>query len=554
MKRLSHTLTAALLLVSLSLFAQKKDDPIGRIKDEGMNRSQVMTTLSYLTDVLGPRLTGTPAMKKANEWTKDQLTKYGLQNARLEQWGPFGRGWTLTSFSAEMVSPQYRPLEAFPKAWSPNVDLKEAEVVWVNAKTAEDLQKYKGQLKGKVVLNGPMREVKPHFEPEATRRTEKEMLDMADALGPEEKHSHEPPQSPYASSRTKKALAFSMTRAKFYQEEGVALILDPSRAGDGGNIFVQQATVAMNVDTTSLETLRAKPWDKSAPPVTPQLAVGVEQFNRMARMVEKGEPVKMNVQLATQFHSEDLNAYNTIAEIPGTDKKEEVVMIGAHLDSWHGGTGATDNAAGVAVVMEAVRIIKSLNLQPRRTIRVALWSGEEQGLLGSRAYVKQHFGETIKEAKKDATKTTAKTTIKPEWHKLVAYYNLDNGAGKIRGVYMQGNEGVRPIFRPWLAPFRDLGATTLTLNNTGGTDHMAFDEVGLPGFQFIQDELEYSTRTHHSTQDVFDRAPEGDMKQAATVMAAFTYQTAMRDQMLPRKPIQIVKPGKKGPDDKVTGM
>jgi Zn-dependent M28 family amino/carboxypeptidase len=284
--------------------------------------------------------------------------------------------------------------------------------------------------------------------------------------------------------------------------------------------------------------------------------LAIEHYNRILRMLQAGEPVKMAVDLAVEFHDEDLMGYNTIAEIPGTDLKDEIVMLGGHMDSWHSGTGATDNAAGVAVAMEAVRIIQALGLKPRRTIRVALWSGEEQGLLGSRAYVAQHFGSMQNPATSAAPATGGANTAgngagngnaastrngpmlvkKPDYDKLSAYFNLDNGTGKIRGVYLQGNEAVRPIFRQWLAPFREMGATTLTIANTGGTDHLPFDAIGLPGFQFIQDEIEYSSRTHHSNQDVFDRIQADDMKQASTIMAAFVYQTAMLDQKLPRKP------------------
>jgi Zn-dependent M28 family amino/carboxypeptidase len=267
-------------------------------------------------------------------------------------------------------------------------------------------------------------------------------------------------------------------------------------------------------------------------------------------MLKANAPVTMAVNLEVQFHDEDLMGYNTVAEIPGTDLKDEVVMLGGHLDSWHGGTGATDNAAGVAVAMEAARIIQALGLKPRRTIRVALWSGEEQGLFGSRAYVREHFGEIATPtpqptplgaaeggpAAQPTPTPQGRLVTKPEYEKLSGYFNLDNGTGRIRGVYLQGNEGVRPIFRQWLQPFADLGAQTLSIANTGGTDHVPFDAVGLPGFQFIQDQIEYSTRTHHSTQDLYDRIQANDMKQAATVMAAFVYQTAMRDGKLPRKP------------------
>ena len=547
------TLSALLLPAVLPAQTNTAADPIGKIKDEGMNRSQVMATLSHLTDVIGPRLTGTPALKKANEWTRDELTKFGLSNAHLEPWGPFGRGWTLQSFTAEMSEPQVRPLEAFPKAWSPNVDVKNAEVVWVNAKAVADLQKYKGQLRGKVVMSDPLAEVNPHFKPEAERVEDSVLAKKAAAKTSDGGNYGMPTQTPDGQARLRRRMqtaAFGAARARFFMDEGVALILDASRAGDGGNIFVQQASVPATVDTSSVEAFRAsyaknvKPWDKSAPVIIPQLAVAVEQYNRLARMIEKGEKPKVSIHLAVQYHAEDMNAYNTIAELPGTDKKDQVVMLGGHLDSWHGGTGATDNACGVAVCMEAVRILKACGLQPRRTIRVALWTGEEQGLYGSEAYVKQHFGDAdTAKAYKDAK--PKRVITKPEWAKLDAYYNLDNGAGKIRGIYLQGNEAARPIFQPWLAPFKDMGAATVTLENTGGTDHLSFDDIGLPGFQFIQDDLEYFSRTHHSTQDVFDRAPTADMKQASILMAAFIYNTAMRDEPIPRKPVTAVKAGRK---------
>jgi Zn-dependent M28 family amino/carboxypeptidase len=286
---------------------------------------------------------------------------------------------------------------------------------------------------------------------------------------------------------------------------------------------------------------RVHPYDKNAPKIVPQIVLAVEHYNRLVRMIQAGEKVQMKVSLATEFNDKDLMAYNTAAEIPGGDKADELVMIGGHMDSWHSGTGATDNGAGVAVAMEAVRILQALNLKPRRTIRVALWSGEEQGLLGSQAYVAQHFGkidesEEASFARMIGSGGAAKNfTRGAEYDKLSAYYNLDNGTGKIRGVYLQGNEAVRNLFRQWLAPFRDMGATTLSISNTGGTDHLSFDAIGLPGFQFIQDQVEYDTRTHHSNQDVFDRIQGDDLKQAATIMAAFLYNTAMQDEKLPRK-------------------
>ena len=556
-------LCALLLFTNLPARAQTPtptpdpNDPVQRIREEGLNRSQVMQTLNQLTNVIGPRLTGSPGMRRANEWTRDRLTSWGLVNAKLEPWGAFGRGWVLKRFSADVVGPQTFPLNAYPKAWSPSTaGPLTAEVVYVDAKDEQGLQKFKGQLRGRVVLNGAVRDPAAHFDPEGTRRTEKDLLDLANAPDP----STQAPR-PRSTNEMRSATRFNSAKLNFYQEEGAALVIDPSR-GDGGNIFVQQAQVPqpLPTDPKALQALldrapdaprQARAWEKTAPKFAPQVALSVEHYNRLARMLEAGERVRVSINLDAQFIDEDPTAYNTVAEIPGTDLKDEVVMLGGHLDSWHGGTGATDNAAGVAVAMEAVRILKALNLQPRRTIRIALWSGEEQGLLGSRAYVEQHFGklETPRPTPQPTPPGAAegqpvprpapqpgRLTTKPEYEKLSAYYNLDNGTGRIRGVYMQGNEAVRPYFRRWLAPFADLGAQTLTLSNTGSTDHVPFDSIGLPGFQFIQDAVEYNTRTHHSTQDTYERIQADDVKQAAVIMAAFVYQTAMLDEKLPRKP------------------
>jgi carboxypeptidase Q len=536
--------------------AADANDPIARMKDEGMNRSQVMQTLSYLSDVIGPRLTASPNARRANEWTRDQLTKWGLQNAHLEAWGPFGRGWSLRRFSAQVVEPQAIPLIAYPKAWSTGItEPLTAEVVYVDAKDETELQKFKGQLRGKIVLTGPMREVAAHFDAQGTRRDEKNLLGLADA----------PEPRPGAGGRNfnlspaqRAAFAFGTTKLRFFKDEGAAVLVDPSR-GDGGTIFVQSASTVPSAnapDTSAGGFPRGTPpYDKSKPEIIPQLVLSIEQYNRLARMIQAGEKVKMTVDLAVQWYDADMMGYNTIAEIPGTDLKDEIVMLGGHMDSWHSGTGATDNGAGVAVGMEAVRIIQALGLKPRRTIRIALWTGEEQGLLGSRAYVAEHFGKfdsptmsgggsgagngngTNGNATGDSSTTAPKLVTMPEYERFSSYFNLDNGTGKVRGVYLQGNESVRALFRQWLTPFRDMGASTLSISNTGGTDHLSFDAIGLPGFQFIQDEIEYDTRTHHSNQDVFDRIQGDDMKQAATIMAAFVYNAAMLDKKLPRKPV-----------------
>ena len=535
--------------------AKHPNDPIERIKDEAMNRSQVMKTLSYLTDVIGPRLTASPGMKRANEWTRDEMMKWGLHNAHLEAWGPFGRGWSLKRFSAQVIEPQGIPLIAYPKAWSPATNgIVTAEAVYLNAKNEADLAKFKGKLKGTIVLTSPVREVKARFEALSSRRDEKDLLGLADAPEPswaQHRFQFTPEQ--------RAGLQFISKKYQFLHEEGAAVLVDPSRIGDGGTIFVQSATVPQPTPAAPFDpnSRSIAPYDKSAPKITPQLVLAVEHYNRIIRMLEAGEKVKMAVDLGVEWQDVDPMGYNTIAEIPGTDLKDEIVMLGGHMDSWHAGTGATDNGAGVAVGMEAVRIIQALGLNPRRTIRIALWSGEEQGLLGSRAYVAEHFGKLETPAAPAASagngngngaassKAAPVLVKKPDYEKLSVYFNLDNGTGKIRGVYLQGNEAVRSLFRQWLMPFRDRpedkkapvwGAATLSISNTGGTDHLAFDAIGLPGFQFIQDEIEYDTRTHHSNQDVFDRIQADDLMQAATIMAAFVYNAAMIDEKLPRKP------------------
>ena len=522
-------------------------EAIDKIRDEGMNRSQVMNTLSYLTDVIGGRLTNSPGMKRANEWTRDEMKKYGLQNAKLEAWGPWGRGWSLKSFSAQVVQPQSIPVIAFPKAWSPSTKgAVTAEVVYFNAEKEEDFAKYKGKLAGKIVLVSPTRELKADFTGMGTRRSDEELAKLAaepnpmDAPRPPQGQPGQPQMSPPQMERVQRFIN-SLKRSNFVLQEGAAVIVDNSFEGSGGTVFVSGANVAQEIPANPADLFnrrgnRLSAWDKAAEAkMLPQMTMATEDYNRLIRMIKQGVKPMMTVEIAAQYHDEDLMGYNTVAEIPGTDPalKEEIVMLGGHLDSWHGATGATDNAAGCAVAMEAVRILMASGLKPRRTIRVALWSGEEQGLNGSREYVKQQFGEM-----KRAEGQPPELVKTANYDKLSAYYNLDNGTGKIRGVYMQGNSAAAPIFKTWLEPFGDLGAKTITLSNTGGTDHLSFDGIGLPGFQFIQDEIEYDARTHHSNQDNFDRIQADDMKQAATVMAAFVYQTAMMDEKIPRKPMR----------------
>jgi carboxypeptidase Q len=566
-RQFAATILLFALLVPYTAFSQQAgvevqqpaaNDPIARIKDEGMNRSQVMQTLSYLSDVIGPRLTASPGMKRANNWTRETLEKWGMQNAHLEAWGPFGRGWSLKRFSAQVVDPLDIPLIAYPKAWSPATKgAITGDVVYLDAKTEPDLEKYKGKLKGAIVLTQAPRELKARFAPLGTRQDEKSLLALADAIPPGGGRGAGGGGGGGGFRMTpeqRATLNFNTRKLMFAQEEGAAVLVDGSRAGDGGTIFVQQATVPTMIPEVQPATPapRVNAYDKVAPKILPQIVLANEHYNRIVRMLQAGENVKMEVNIGVEWQDADLMGYNTVAEIPGSDPqlKDEIVMLGGHMDSWHAGTGATDNGAGVAVAMEAMRIIQTLGLKPKRTIRIGLWTGEEEGLLGSAAYVKQHFG-TLEPGNSGVVPpgtsnsqpaAPSKLTTLPEYDKFDAYFNLDNGTGKIRGVYMQGNEAVRPIFRQWLSAFRDRpnenvwGANTLSISNTGGTDHLSFDRIGLPGFQFIQDEIEYDTRTHHSNMDVFDRIQADDMKQAATIMAAFVYQTAMRDEKIPRKP------------------
>lgn len=504
-----------------------------KIREEGMERSRVMDTLSWLTDVIGYRLTGSPNMKKANEWTKNKLAEWGLENAHVESWGQFGRGWSFDKVSVHVLEPTPFPVIAYPEAWTPGTNGPvTGEVILAEIRSEADFDKYRGKLKGKVVMTDPARELKALFKAPGARFTDEDLLKLAT----DEPAGGGRQYSPELIRTMREQMALAPKIAAFMRDEGVAALIKGSRAGDGGTVFVQSA--------------RGVSRDKNAPPALPSVVLAGEHYNRIARILQKGVPVRMELDVKAQFYDQDLLGYNTIAEIPGTDKKDELVMLGGHMDSWHGGTGATDNAAGVSVAMEAVRILKALGIKPRRTIRIALWSGEEQGLYGSRGYVAQHFAERqVSQAQREQQQRDpvagmigmanpqGPLATKPEYEKFSAYFNLDNGTGKIRGVYLQGNEAVRPIFRQWLAPFRDLGAATLTIQNTSGTDHLSFDAVGLPGFQFIQDPVEYDTRTHHSNMDVYDRIQADDMKQAAVVMAAFIYNAAMRDDKLPRKTV-----------------
>jgi carboxypeptidase Q len=520
---------------------------VGRIKTEAFDNSQVMDTLWYLTDQYGPRLTASPEFQQAADWTVKRLQSYGISNVHLEKWGPFGRSWSVKEYSVEMMEPRYALLVAAPLAWSDNTHgRKEGEIlltpygsgrrVYDPKKGEEELDKYiaewKGKLKGRIILLSPARPVEPATAVLFERDTDKSLSEMAVAPDPSAKppvdiKSLKFPDDPQELRRYFASLPSTVTeelfkrrqvlnnrRAKFFKDEGVVAILNSDQRAHDSLLFAEAAG--------SYETK-----DALAPPT---FVVTQEQYNRMVRLVDKKVPVKVRVNMEAEISKDNKDGQNIVGEIPGGAKKDEIIMIGGHFDSWHTGTGATDNGAGSAVMIEAMRILKTLNLKLDRTVRIALWSGEEEGLLGSKAYVKEHFGDP------DTMKLT-------EAHaKLSGYFNLDNGSGKIRGVYLQGNDAMRPLFEQWLAPFRDQGVSTITIRNTGGTDHLSFAAVGLPGFQFIQDSLDYSTLTHHSDMDTYDHLQGADLMQAAAVIASVVYDAANRPEMLPRRELPKPQP------------
>jgi carboxypeptidase Q len=543
-----YLIVAALLIAPL--LAQDRPDlaVVSRIKAEAFENSQVMETLEYLTDVYGPRLTASPEFRQAADWAVKRLQSYGLENVRLEKWGPFGRSWSLKQSALEMVEPRYAAMDAAALAWSDRTNGPvSGEVVLapfgngrqsLDPKRIEaDLNRYmmqwKGKLKGKIVLLTGAREMAPESEPFFSRYTDKELADLALAPTPREKApvdlgNLQFPTDPAEERRFAQSLPASVRdqfaeerqklqakRAQFLRDEGALAVVNTSDASRDGLVFAQAAGSYDMKDGLAL----------------PTFVVSREQYNRILRLLEKKVPVKLRATLEMQTSSANEDSYNVTGEIPGGAKRDELVMVGAHLDSWHSGTGATDNAAGSAVMVEVVRILKALHLRLDRTVRIALWSGEEEGLLGSKAYVKEHFGDPATMKLTDAHA------------KFSGYFNLDNGSGKIRGVYLQGNDAMRPIFEQWLAPFRDQGVTTVSIRNTGGTDHLSFDAVGLPGFQFIQDPLAYETVTHHSNMDTVDHVSAPDLMQAAAVIASVVYDAANRAELLPRK--ELPKPAPK---------
>ncbi len=497
-------------------FAVAQGDAISKIKTEGLNNSKVMDLAFHLTDVAGPRLTNSPGYFRAANWAKDELTKMGMVNAALEPWGDFGIGWQQTRCYLAMTAPYYSPIVAIPRAWTggtPGKKIMSSEVIMINVKDSAQLyQEYAGKIKGKIVMLYAADTLHPSFTPDGQRYADSTLEKMANAKPDVPRAGGQRNFTPNEAVRQRQALVRQV--GDFYKNEKPALVLSLNPRGNDGTVFVQ------NGGSYAKDAVNEYGW----------VMLSSDDYLRIQRLVMSGQKVEMEADVKTKFYDNDIKGYNVIAEIPGTDPamKDEIVMLGGHLDSWHGATGATDNAAGSAVMMEVMRILKATGIQPKRTIRIALWSGEEEGLFGSRGYVKNHFADPVD------------MVLKPEHSKVSAYYNLDNGTGKIRGIYLQGNAEAGPIFKKWLEPFHDLGATTVTISNTGGTDHQSFDAVGIPGFQFIQDAIEYDTRTHHTNMDTYDHLIPEDLKQAATIIASFVYNTAQRDEKIPRK--ELPKP------------
>ena len=534
---------ALLLVLALPGFAQDLS-VVNRIKAEAFDRSKVMETLRQLTDVHGPRLTGSPGFEDAAKWAMGELNGYGLQKVHTEKWGPFGRAWTLEQASLELVEPRYQPLTAVPLAWSGSsngpvtADLVLAPMKGsfrdgpkkFNEAWAAYQAEWKGKLRGKIVLLSSPKVPGQQTSAQFRRLTDTELGDMAKAPAPSAKLTAKKLEDlewpePENMGKFFNSLPNNLMdqiydlydqvaadRGAFFAREGVAgVVMEDDRAHEG-MLFGEAAG-------------SFKAGETAAPPT---FVVTAEQYNRIARLVEHKEKARLRLNLKAAVSDRDVDGLNIIGEIPGDAKADEVVMIGAHFDSWHTGTGATDNGAGSAVMIEVMRILKALNLKLDRTVRIGLWSGEEEGLFGSRAYVKEHF----------ADPKTMQVTA--EHAKLSGYFNLDNGSGKIRGVYLQGHDAMRPIFDAWLSPFRDMGVTTVSIRDTGGTDHLSFAAVGLPGFQFIQDPLDYGTITHHSDMDTWDHAVPEDLMQASAVIATVVYEAANRKERLPRR--ELPKP------------
>ena len=508
--KLQFTLVHFIFLSSIC-FAQQNDTTLEKIRNEGFNNSHIEKIAFELIDKCGSRLTNSVGYDNAANYAVEQFSDWGLVNAEKEAWGEFGRGWEINKSYLAMTKPYYMPFIAVPKAWTESTSGPIiGNVIFLDIKTETDFENYKGKLKGAIVAFKPSRgNQDPTFTADALRYTEEELIEMASPSKTERRR-----RTPEEIAQYRAIRELNQKINDFLIEEGVILRINGTN-GNHGTLF----------------TSSPRSYLKDTPVGLSEFEMAPEHVNLMARLFENNVEVAIEAEIKTTFNYEDLQGYNVIAEIPGTDEllKSEIVMLGGHLDSWHGATGATDNAAGCIVMMEAVRILQASGLKPKRTIRIALWGGEEQGLHGSRNYVKNHFG-------------NPETLELTEAHdKVSAYYNIDNGTGRIRGIYLQGNEEVRPIFEEWFKPFDDIiDNTTVTINNTGGTDHQSFDALSIPGFQFIQDPIEYWSRTHHTNMDTYERLVIDDLKQMAVIVSSFVYNTAQRDEKLPRKPLRTL--------------
>jgi hypothetical protein len=549
MKRVIPALTLAVSLCVSALVAQAPTESldystIALIRDEGLNRSQVMDHIGWLSDVYGPRLTGGPGILQASDWAIRKFNEWGLVNAHRESW-PFGRGWALVRFSAHMIEPQIQPLIGFPGSWTPGTKGSvTAEVVRVQIDSVADFEKYRGKLAGRILLTQPERTVSMLDGPIVHRMSPDDFAEAAmtpipaprGGAGRRGRGAEDPADEESGRGRGAPQTLAAKT-AEFFRAEGVVAAFnrgsDSVMASIGSNLTAEQQRTDGGTIFPTGNGSRGADAGSGVPTVT----LAVEHYNRMVRVLARGIPVKVELNIETKFYDETSpNGFNTVAEIAGSDPKlkDEVVLLGAHFDSVAAATGATDNATGSAAMMEAMRIVKAVGARPRRTIRVALWGGEEEGLLGSRAYVREHFGDP------------ATMVLKPEHANVAAYFNSDNGSGRVRGIWLQGNLAVRPIFEQWMKPLADLGVAAAGPRSVTSTDHVSFDAVGLPAFQFMVDRLEYNSRTHHSNMDVYDRVQREDMIQQATVIAVFAYNAAMRDEKLPRKGLPKPAP-RRGP-------
>jgi len=517
MKPIARSLATAVLLIALGALASDQTpavdwDMAAKIREEGLQRSQVMDIVGYMTDVLGGRLTLSENMKRAQVWAKGKMEALGLENVVIEPFMDYGAAWDNEYFSLHMLAPEYQPLTGFPLAYTSGTKGKVTgpAVIAADIQTKKDLDRYKGKLKGAIILSTPPFTLDMDaLTRGVTRLTADELKQMEEAVIPRPQRARPTPPPPNPD------LIKAEERLDFFRAEGAVAVLQ-CEGGQPGAVRGFSRPGA-NEDKWSREkTLKTLPL----------IAVTPEHYNRMFRILKRGVPVKVEVEVRNRVGEKVEKASNVLGEIPGTDLADEVVMLGAHYDSWHEAAGASDTAAGCAVALEAARILKAIGAKPRRTIRVAFWGGEEQGLHGSREYVHAHFGNP-----KDP-----EIGAKPDYEKFSVYFNQDYGAGQFRGVYLQENERVRRLFAAWMEPFEDFGFTALSIQSVGSTDHVSFDRAGLPGFQFIQDRI--GGTAGHTNLDFYDTLRAEDLMKNAVVEAFFAYQAAMADERVPRKPLK----------------